>query len=184
MITPDSIGAQIRQFRNDRGLTLHQLAQATELSTPYLSQLENDKASPSINTLRRIARALDVNIVEFFAHDLVQDPPIMPKESWTKVVLPDWNADLHQLVHVVGNKRMQPFHTVVPPGGGTEENYSHPGEEFGFVLRGKLSLRLRDEIQVLDPYTAVYFSSLIPHSWKNEQDEPCHLIWVVSPPSW
>ena len=184
MSTPDSIGTQIKQLRIEKGLTLHHLAKACELSAPYVSQLENDKASPSINTLRRIARALGVNIVEFFAHDLVQDPPILPRQNWTKMVLPGWKADLHQLVHVVGNKRMQPFHTVVPPGGGTEENYSHPGEEFGFVLEGKLTLRLGEEVHLLEPDTAVYYSSLIPHSWKNEQDEPCRLIWVLSPPSW
>ncbi len=184
MANPDSIGSQIHQFRTDKGLTLNQLAKATKLSSPYLSQLENDKASPSINTLKRIARSLDVNIVEFFAHDLMQEPPIMPRESWTRVILPGWHAELHQLVNVVGNKRMQPFHTVVPPGGGTEKDYSHPGEEFGFVLEGKLSLRLQNEVHLLQPNTAVYFSSLIPHSWKNEQDEPCRLIWVLSPPSW
>jgi DNA-binding XRE family transcriptional regulator len=181
---PDSIGSQIHQLRIERGMTLNQLAKATDLSSPYLSQLENDKASPSINTLRRIANSLKVNIVDFFAHDLVQDPPVMPQKNWTKVTLPDWEATMHQLVHVVGNKRMQPFHTLVPPGGGTKENYSHPGEEFGFVLEGRLTLRLRDEVHLLEPNTAVYYSSLIPHSWLNEQDEPCRLIWVLTPPSW
>ena len=178
------MGAQIRQFRIEKGLTLHQLAEATELSTPYLSQLENDKASPSINTLRRIANALDVNMVEFFAHELVKDPPIITKADWTKLIIPGWDAEVHQLVHVVGNKRMQPFHTLVLPGGKTSEAYSHPGEEFGFVLEGKLTLHLGKEVHVLEPNTAVYYSSLIPHAWFNEHDVPCRLIWVLSPPSW
>jgi quercetin dioxygenase-like cupin family protein len=63
---------------------------------------------------------------------------------------------------------MQPFHTVVPAGGGTTEDYAHPGEEFGFVLAGELTLKLGSRTHKLETGTAVYFSSLIPHSWTNE----------------
>jgi len=178
------IGQQIRLFRKEKGMTLQQLADLVELSPSYLSQVENDKSSPSIATLRRIAEALGVRTVDFFADELINDPPIMPPSQWTRVLLPGWEAEVSQLVHIVGDKRMQPFHTVVPPGGGTRENYSHPGEEFGFVLEGELTLRLGDEIYHLEPGTAVYYSSLIPHSWRNHGDKPCRLIWVLSPPSW
>ena len=178
------VGYQIRKFRQEKGLTLHELAGSAGLSTPYISQLENGKASPSIATLRRIAEALGIKMVDFFADELVEDPPIMPQEKWTRVILPNWQAELSQLVHIVADKRMQPFHTVVPPGGGTKENYTHPGEEFGFVVEGELTLRLGDETHTLPTNTAVYFSSLIPHSWRNLTDNTCRLIWVVTPPSW
>ena len=180
----NEVGYQIKRFRQEKGLTLNQLADAAELSAPYISQLENGKASPSIATLRRIAEVLDMRMVDFFADELVEDPPIMPQANWTRVILPGWEAELSQLVHIVGNKRMQPFHTVVPPGGGTTDNYSHPGEEFGFVVEGELTLKLGEETHTLPTNTAVYYSSLIPHSWLNLTDKPCRLIWVTSPPSW
>lgn len=184
MADQSHIGHHIRRLRQEQSLTLQQLAEMCGLSSPYLSQIENDKASPSIATLRRIARALKARIVDFFADELIEDPPVLPPSEWTRVILPRWQAEVHQMVHIVGDKRMQPFHTVVPPGGGTREDYSHPGEEFGYVLEGELTLRLGAETYTLASGTAVYYSSLIPHSWRNLTEEPCRLIWVVSPPSW
>lgn len=180
----NKIGVLIRQYRLEKSLTVHQLAENAELSAPYVSQLEHGKASPSIATLRRIASALDIHIVEFFADEIIKEPVILPKENWTKVLLPRWNADVNQLVRVVGNKRMQPFFTTIPPGGGTEDSYAHAGEEFGFVLKGELTLFLGEEKHILKENTACYFSSLRPHSWRNETDETVQLIWVVTPPSW
>src|SRR5918996_2580457 len=56
------VGAQIRRRRRDRGLTLAAIAQQTGLNVGYLSQVENDKASPSLETLAALADALDVPI--------------------------------------------------------------------------------------------------------------------------
>ena len=181
---PSYIGKMIKELRTDQGLTLRQLADMIGVSSSYISQVENEKASPSIATLRLIAHALGIRVVDFFSDELIQDPAVLPPSLWTKVLIPDWEADVKQLVHIVGDKRMQPFHTVVPPGGGPKENYSHPGEEFGFVLEGELTLTLGAEVHVLKKGWAVYFSSLIPHSWQNDGEETCRLIWVVSPPSW
>lgn len=178
------IGQKIKELRKDKNLTLKQLAALVELTPSYISQVENEKSSPSIATLKRIASALGVRTVDFFADELIDDPPVLPPEKWTKVLIPGWEASVHQLAHVVGNKRMQPFHTEIEPGGGPQENYSHPGEEFGFVLEGELTLYLGEEVHHLKQGWAVYYSSLVPHSWRNFGDKPCRLIWVVSPPSW
>ncbi|SDO88141.1 helix-turn-helix domain-containing protein [Desulforhopalus singaporensis] len=180
----NKLGHLIRRFRQEKSLTVHQLAEEAGLSAPYVSQLEHDKASPSIATLRRIANALDVHIVEFFADDIIKDPIILPKDKWTQIILPRWDADVHQLVHSVENKKMQPFYTIVPPGGGSESEYAHAGEEFGIVVKGQLTLYLGSDVYTLHENTACYFSSLRPHSWKNLTNEPVHLIWVLTPPSW
>lgn len=179
-----NIGPKIREFRKERQLTIQELAQKAGLSASYISQVETEKVSPSIAALKKIGAVLEVRTVDFFADELIEDPMVLPPGLWTRVLLPGWDAEVKQMVHIVGNKRMQPFHTTVPPGGGTHENYSHPGEEFGFVLSGTLTLKLGNEIHELKTGWAVYFSSLIPHSWENNGNEPCHLIWVVSPPSW
>ena len=179
-----NIGPKIRTFRKERQLTIQDLAKKAGLSVSYISQVETEKVSPSIATLKKIGAVLEVRTVDFFADELIEDPMILPPGLWTRVLLPGWDAEVKQMVHIVGNKRMQPFHTTVPPGGGTHENYSHPGEEFGFVLSGTLTLTLGNDIHDLKTGWAVYFSSLIPHSWENNGSTPCHLIWVVSPPSW
>jgi transcriptional regulator with XRE-family HTH domain len=184
MSDKNKLGRLIRQFRQNKRMTVQQLAEKAELSAPYVSQLEHDKASPSIPTLRRIAAALDVHIVEFFADEIIKEPIVLPREKWTRVTLPRWDAELNQLVRIVGNKKMQPFFTIVPPGGGSMDLYAHSGEEFGIVIKGELTLFIGDTTYTLKEYSACYFSSLRPHSWRNLTDEPVHLIWVVTPPSW
>lgn len=180
-----SIGQKIRQWRKEKALTLQDLAKKTNMTAGYISQIENDKSSPSITTLRKIARALGVRIIDFFADETIDELKVMTQDQWTKVVLPGWDADVKQLVRIVGSKRMQPFYTVVPPNGGSIEGiYSRPGEEFGLLLEGELTLTIGHEIHRIGPMTSFYHSSLLPHSWRNKGSKPCRVLWVVSPPSW
>src|SRR5215470_14295326 len=61
-----AVGAEVRRWRNERGLTLANVADRAGLNVGYLSQIENDKASPSLASLNAISDALDVPIAWFF----------------------------------------------------------------------------------------------------------------------
>ena len=184
MVETYAIGQKINDWRKAKSLTLKQLAQITNLTPGYLSQVENDKASPSISALKNISNALGRRIIDFFSDEIINDPKVLGQDEWTKVLLPGWKADVRQLVHIVGNKRMQPFFTVIPPKGRSREPYAHQGEEFGIVLEGNLTLTVDEEIYEVGPMTSFYYSSLLPHSWENKGNEPCRVIWVITPPAW
>lgn len=184
MVETLSIGQKVNDWRKANSLTLQQLAQKTDLTAGYISQVENDKASPSISTLKKISNALGVRIIDFFADEVINDPKVLTQDQWTKVLLPGWKADVRQLVHIVGTKRMQPFYTVIPSKGRSREPYAHQGEEFGIVLEGDLTLTVGEEIYELRPMTSFYYSSLLPHSWVNNGTKPCCVIWVITPPAW
>jgi quercetin dioxygenase-like cupin family protein len=79
---------------------------------------------------------------------------------------------------------MQPFCTVIQKGGGTREDYSHQGEEFGVVLEGALTLKVGKETYRVEAGSSFYYPSFLPHAWTNEEDEPCRVVWVVTPPTW
>jgi transcriptional regulator with XRE-family HTH domain len=183
MVETLSIGQKINGWRKEKRLTLQQLADLTNLTAGYLSQVEHDKASPSINTLKNISEALGVRIIDFFSDEIIDDPKVMQKKEWTKVLLPGWKANVRQLVRIVGSKRMQPFFTVIPPRGRSREPYAHQGEEFGLVLDGNLTLTVGKETYNVGPMSSFYYSSLLPHSWENNGTEPCRVIWVISPPA-
>ncbi len=183
MVATLSIGQKVHEWRKDNGLTLLQLAQKTGLTAGYISQVENDKASPSINTLKKISEALSVRIIDFFSDEVIDDPKVMRPHEWTKVDIPGWDADVKQLVRIPGTKRMQPFYTVIPPEGRSRQSYAHPGEEFGLVLGGTLTLTVGKEIYELAAMSSFYYSSLLPHYWENKGIEPCSVVWVLSPPS-
>ena len=184
MSEANTIGYKICEGRKDHGLTLQQLAEKVKLSAAYLSQLENNKASPSIATLKKIATTLDMRIIDFFVDEIIDDPVLMEKDDWPKVSLPGWRADIKQMVKLVANKRMQPFYTTIQPGGGSRDSYFHQGEEFGLVLEGELKLTVGTETYHVAANQSFYYSSQLPHSWVNETNRICRVVWVVSPPSW
>lgn len=179
-----SLGANLKELRLSRKLTLRQVAEEAGCTPAYLSQIENDKASPSIASLKRVAGALGARIVDLFLDEDDEDPVVLDPDHWVRVSLPRWKADIKQMVRRVKHKQMQPFHTVIQPGGGTRTDYSHHGEEFGFVLAGQLTIKVGNETYQVDTGSSFYYSSSLPHSWTNQGEEPCTVVWVVSPPSW
>src|SRR5215210_857244 len=73
---PPAVGRQVRRWRAERGLTLARVAESTGLNVGYLSQIENDKASPSLACLSALASALDVPIAWFLV-DENRPPEVM-----------------------------------------------------------------------------------------------------------
>lgn len=184
MVKTSSIGQKIAKWRKEKGLTLQHLADKADLTAAFISQIEHDKASPSIATLKTIAHALDVRVIDFFADELLEDPVVTTPDEWTRVLIPGWQSDTRRMVRSVASKRMEPFLTTIEPGGKSREPYSHPGEEFGFVLEGEITITVGHEVFRVGPKSSFYYSSLLPHSWINNGKKPCKIIWVVSPPSW
>ncbi len=180
----ESLGQKLRELRKASKLTLKQVAEQVSCTAAYISQIENDKASPSISTLKRIAQVFNARIVDFFMEDADEDPVVTRPDQFTQVSMGRWRADIRQMVSSVSQKRMQPFYTVIEPGGGSDGEYTHEGEEFGLVLQGALTLHLNNESLKVKKGESFYFSSLKPHSWGNEGSRPCVVVWVVSPPSW
>ncbi len=179
-----SLGSKMRGFRQDKGMTLQQVADDADCTAAYISQIENDKTSPSIAVLKRISQVLGVRIVDFFTEEVTDGEVVVDPGQWPRVSLPGWKADIHQMVRTVRTRQMQPFHTVIHPGGGTKEPYSHQGEEFGVVLEGELVLRIGKERHTVPAGSSFYYDSTLPHAWTNEGEMDCRVVWVVTPPTW
>jgi transcriptional regulator with XRE-family HTH domain len=180
----ETIGRLLNEWRTQKGLTLQELADEIGVSAAFISQVENGKASPSIATLRGLAKALGHRVVDFFIDELIEDPMVLAESMWTDVDMPGWDATIRQMVRIAGNKQMQPFYTVIKPGQGSRDLFAHPGEEFGVVLKGEMILTLGEQVHRVKALSSFYYSSLLPHSWRNEGKRDCVVVWAVSPPSW
>jgi len=179
-----SIGNKVKELREQRGLSIRQLAEEVGCSGSLISQLENNKVDPSISTLKRIARALGVNIVDFFMEQYhLEEEVVTTQKDRVEIRLKRWDASIQSLVRSIRNKRMQPFFTVIKPGGGPHGMYHHEGEEFGYVLKGRLTLILGDKEYEIGAGESFYFPSHIPHDWVNKGSEDVELIWVITPPT-
>lgn len=177
------IGSKIRKLRIEKTLNIKKLAEIVECTPSLISQVERGKADPSISMLKRIAKALGVNIVDFFMISVNDEDVVTGAKDRIDIQLKRWDAKIQSLVKNVTNKKMQPFYTVIKTGGGSHGMYSHEGEEFGYVLQGELELILNDKIHKVRKDESFYFSSQIPHDWGNSGKEDAVVIWVITPPT-
>jgi transcriptional regulator with XRE-family HTH domain len=178
-----NIGKKVKELRETRNLNIKRLSELVECTPSLISQLERGKTDPSISMLKKIAEALNVNVIDFFMTSMNDEDVVTDLSGRVDIQLKRWDARIQSLVKNVTNKKMQPFYTVIKRGGGSHGMYSHEGEEFGYVLQGELELVLNDKTHRVRKDESFYFSSQIPHNWGNKGKEDVVVIWVITPPT-
>jgi len=174
------LGKRLRVLRNERGLTLAQLGQQAGLSASYLSQIERGVTTPSLYRLTTIASALDVEMRYFFEDDSAS--PCVVRFGQGRQFSGTAGAVVELLSAALSDKKIQPYRMVCQPGASRNQPPVHPGEEFGFVLKGQLKITVGEETFVLEAGDSIHYQALQPHSWRNEGGEECIVLWAVSPP--
>ena len=173
-------GQRFRRLRTRRGLSLAQVARATGVSVGFLSALERGQMRSSIATLRRIARFYRTNILSLF--EAAGDNPRLVRLNERKVL--ETTPGVRMELLAWGQTVMEPHLFRIKPGGGSGESYSHDGEEFLHVLRGKFEIWLdAEEHYQLKPGDSLYFESSTPHRWKNPGRTETWLLWINTPPT-
>ena len=87
------------------------------------------------------------------------------------------------LVPSAQKNQMEPIMVELGPGGETEEDDPHEGEEFGYVLSGTLKIVLGDRVERVKRDESFYFRPTAPHKLVNAGKAPCRVLWVSTPPS-
>jgi transcriptional regulator with XRE-family HTH domain len=183
-----NLGNKIRQLRRKKALTLQNVSDLSGLSKSLLSQIENSFTAPPIATLLKISRALDVKIGYFF-----QDPPVssriaVVRHKDRRETLPlHSRANGHKvgyqyesLAHPMSDKNMEPFMIEVLPREADDLIfYHHKGEEFLFVLEGRIEFRGADRVIELDSMDCLYFDSNIPHALRGLDGKAAQVIGVI-----
>jgi transcriptional regulator with XRE-family HTH domain len=82
----------------------------------------------------------------------------------------------------LARKEIHPYRVVLQPGASRGRPPTYPGEEFGFVLKGQLTVTVGKETFVLHAGDSIHYQTLQPHSWRNEGNKECVVIWAASPP--
>jgi DNA-binding transcriptional MerR regulator/quercetin dioxygenase-like cupin family protein len=177
--TSSAIGAKLRQLREHRRLSLERVAKAIGISVGFLSAVERSQMSASITTLRKLAQFYKSNILEFFNPSESHSPLVRPK---TRKVLEVATGIWMELL-AVGNPVMEAHMFRVAPGAGTEESYTHAGEEFLYVLRGEFAISLEEDSYHLKAGDSFYFESTTPHRWSNPGRREAQVLWINTPPT-
>lgn len=169
------VGSRIRRRRQQRALTLAQVSDQTGLNIGYLSQIENDKASPSLETLAAIATALDVPIAWFLLDQSVPPRVVRGTERPSRSVPPDGGT----FTQVDGGvaRDLAIFEGLMPAGHRTGF-HAHPGDEHHLVLEGTVRITQGESIVEAGAGDYVLLDGTLPHDAEVLGDVPARLIIV------
>lgn len=173
------IGKKLKKFRNQNNLTLEELASRCELSKGFLSQIENDLTSPSIATLNDIVEVLGTDLSSFFKDDK-EDKVIFTNEDY--FVDEQDDKIVNWIVPNAQKNEMEPILLELFENGESDEIIPHEGEEFGYVLEGKVTLMMGNQKLKLKKGQTFYLTGEEVHSLKNENKQVAKVIWVCTPP--
>jgi transcriptional regulator with XRE-family HTH domain len=168
------VGPQIRRRRRERGLTLAAVAEATGLNVGYLSQVENDKASPSLETLASLAEALDVPIAWFLLDQSI-GPRLVRASERPRRRLGRGGA----MSQVDGGiaRDLAIFEGEMPAGYRTGL-HAHPGDEHHIVVSGRVRITQGETVVEAGAGDYVLLDGTLPHDAEAQGDEPAHLLIV------
>jgi len=177
-----NIGNKIRRLRLQRGLTQSELADRCELSKSFISLLERDLTSPSLDTLSDLLETLGCDLPTFFAK---ADEKIVfgAEDIFVKEDPEGMRGMIKWLIPSAQKNQMEPILLEMAPGGETDEDDPHEGEEFGYVLSGTIRIVLGDRSERVRRDESFYFRPNAPHKLVNAGKSPCRVLWVSTPPS-
>lgn len=179
------LGERLRTLRRRKNLRLRDIAERVSCSEGLISKIEHGRVTPSLKILHGIATALDVSIASLFAEPqlaLVQrsgERPVIDLGGHEA----DRRIKLEQLIPHTQNAVLEANIHVVEPGAHSAGDISHPGEEFGYILEGRLELWVEDSRYELEAGDSFHFPSDARHRYRNPGEGTARILWVNTPPT-
>jgi transcriptional regulator with XRE-family HTH domain len=178
------IGRRIRAVRTERHLTLRQVASRARLSATHISEIERGHTTPTVGALVRIAAALGREPHFFLEAEWLPEVSVVRRADAKRIPHPEaatGHAD--SLTQGIPGGRLACARLTIEPGVGPSPGPSVHGEVGGYVLRGRLEIRLGEELISLGPGDGFHLSADLPHSLRNAGEEPAEVLWVASNPA-
>ncbi len=177
-----NIGENIKRLRILNELTQEELAQRCDLTKGFISKIERNITSPSISTLMDLLDALGTDIQKFF-NENIQDKIVFTKEDIYESINEELLHKVSWLIPNAQKNEMEPILLELSPKGISNMEEPHKGEEFGYVLKGSITLYLGSKKIKVKKGESFYFKSNQLHYIENQTNKPATVLWVASPPS-
>ncbi|MDY0039336.1 MAG: helix-turn-helix domain-containing protein [Desulforhabdus sp.] len=177
------LGLRIKELRTKRGLSQTDLAKLVGVTPSSISQVESNLIYPSLPGLLKIAEILAVEISSFFQETAdVKTRVIFPAGEATDIRFTEFSEDaIHGklLTPVDFDSKAEPFLIEIPPGKAISSHFfAHKGEEIGYLLSGKLHVKIGNTTSTLHPGDTIYLTSEMPSQWKNPETDTAKLLWL------
>ncbi len=176
----DVVGKGVRALRQHKGWTLEELSSRCRLSISFLSQIERGLSSLSISSLHSICEALEVPMTHFFATTTAEGPLVVRAgKPRSRLRIEDSQVTYNFLSRLTPERVLEALIAEYPP------HYNpplvtHEGEEFGYVLEGKVLLHVTDQEEMLVPGDSFHIISSQLHTVQNTSDKPARILWVLT----
>ncbi len=174
------IGNKLKELRVLKGLTQEELADRSELSKGFISQLERNLTSPSITTLMDILQCLGTSIGEFF-NEAPDEQIVFGKQDYFVKEDTEYKNEIKWIIPNAQKNTMEPIYLTLQAGGSTCPDTPHEGEEFGYILQGIISIHLGNKTYKAKKGESFYYTADKTHFLSSKNGAT--LIWVSSPPS-
>jgi transcriptional regulator with XRE-family HTH domain len=177
------VGGHLKAVRTMFGLSQRELAKRAGVTNGTISLIEQNRVSPSVSSLKKVLDGVPMSLAEFFTLDLQVNPQVF-YASDELVDLGDRDVSLRLVAAKRPNRAMTIMQERYRPKADTgADMLSHKGEEGGVVISGQIELTVGGQIRVLNPGDAYYFSSAVPHRFRNMSEESCEIISASTPPT-
>jgi ribosome-binding protein aMBF1 (putative translation factor) len=179
------MGKRVKKARESRGLSIFDLYLRTDIDVEVLSQIEGGKVTPPLGTVIKLAKALDLKMGYFISGEEGMAYTIVHRDDRERTSRHGSSKEEHfgygyeSLAPHKTDRYMEPFLVTLKPSETEEERSTHDGQEFIFVLHGKMEVRLGEEIHVLEAGDSIYYDSTVPHLVKCHGKETTKILAVL-----
>lgn len=169
------IGARLRAFRKQKGMSIRSLAKKCGISVNTLSLIENDRSSPNVNTLKLLADGLEIPIVSFFEEENPERSIVYQKQG-QRLQIRFSNGTLERLREGLPPLGAEPILVSLESTKYEVPVVSHLGREFIYCLEGVVTCEISNETYPLFTGDSLLFNATAPHRWINAHSRPSKLL--------
>ncbi|WP_025116124.1 helix-turn-helix domain-containing protein [Lysinibacillus fusiformis] len=174
------IGNKVEKYRKMKGLSNRELATLAGITPSMLSQIERGLANPSIQTLKVLAKTLDVPTFNFFMEETNTDALVVRSNKRKKMIIDNLSYELLS-PDFTGNLASA-IMTVPPNTSSSEKLLDHRGEEIAVIIEGSIKIYLGEEEYHLDVGDSVKIPANLKHKWENNSNIVAVVLFSVTPP--
>jgi transcriptional regulator with XRE-family HTH domain len=180
-----SVGAKVKAFRQNKALSLQDVAQRTGFSESLISQIEAGEVLPPLGDLVKLARALEMKMGYFLAqgeskpYAVVRKTNRKPVSRYGSQKTIRYGYSYESLAPEKRERNMEPFLVTLEPTSADEPQSTHDGEEFIFVLDGEIEVLLGENREVLSPEDSIYYDSSLPHRVRSHGERSARILAVL-----
>ncbi|PHS79337.1 MAG: XRE family transcriptional regulator [Rhodospirillaceae bacterium] len=179
----NNIGTRLKALRTMYGLSQREVAKRAGVTNSTISLIEQDRVSPSVDSLKKVLDSFSITLVDFLTMDMESDETIFFEKDHL-VEFFENGAHLKLIGANRKDRKLRFLHERYEVGAHSgEDMLTHNSEEAGIVIKGKIELTVGQRKKILKVGDSYYINNNIPHRFKNVGKDECIIVSAATPPS-